>query len=113
MSTMRPFIVVIGVLLLVVGAIPIILGANEILVLNDCMSGGRLCVVRTDSGVCAQALCTIDPFYGQSSIEGIRGFAYSLIEIGAVVAIVGAGIAVIGARARLVPTVKKEAMAAQ
>ena len=108
MSAMRPFIVVIGILLLVVGAIPIILGTNEILVLNDCTSGGRLCIVRTSSGVCAQALCTIDPFYGQSSIEGIRGFAYSLIEIGAVVAIVGAGIAVIGARARLVPTTQKE-----
>src|SRR2546427_6951360 len=113
MSAMRPFIVVVGILLLVVGAIPIILGANEILALNDCTSGGRLCIVRTDSGLCGQTLCTIDPFYGQSSIEGIRGFAYSLIEIGAVVAIVGAGIAVIGARARLVPTVKKEAMAAQ
>src|SRR4029077_10412831 len=108
MATMRPFILVIGVLLLVVGAMPIILGANEVLVLNDCMSGGRLCIVRTNSGVCAQALCTVDPFYGQSSIEGIRGFAYSLIEIGAVVAIMGAGIAVIGGRARLVPTTKKE-----
>jgi len=105
---MRPFILVIGVLLLVVGAMPIILGANEVLVLNDCMSGGRLCIVRTNSGVCAQALCTIDPFYGQSSIEGIRGFAYSLIEIGTVVAIVGGGIAVIGAKARLVPTGQKE-----
>ena len=110
---MRPFIVVIGILLLVVGAIPIILGANEILVLNDCTNGGRYCIVRTGSGVCGQALCTIDPFYGQSSIEGIRGYAYSLIEIGAVVAIVGAGLAVIGARARLVLTSKKEVSAAQ
>jgi hypothetical protein len=105
---MRPFIVVIGILLLVVGAIPIILGANETLVLNDCTSGGRLCIVRTDSGACAQTICTIDPFYGQNSIEGIRGFAYSLIEIGAVVATVGAGIAVIGARARLISTTEKE-----
>ena len=110
---MRPFILVIGILLLVVGAIPIILGANEILVLNDCTSGGRLCIVRTDSGACAQAICTIDPFYGQSSIEGIRGFAYSLVEIGAVVAILGAVISIIGARARLIPTGRKEVSGAQ
>ena len=66
-----------------------------------------------ETGFVLKASGTIDPFYGQNSTEGIRSLAYSLIEIGAVVAIVGAEIAVIGTRARLVPTVKKEAMAAQ
>jgi len=97
----------------VAGSIPIILGTNEILALNDCASGGRFCFVRSGGGLCSADGCTIDPFYGATSIEGIRSLAYSLIEIGAVVAIVGAGVAVIGAKARLVPTVKKEVTATQ
>ena len=110
---MRLPLVVVGVVLLVVGSVPIILGTNEILALNDCASGGRFCVVRSGGGFCSPEFCYIDPFYGQSSIGGIRSLSYSLIEIGVVVAIVGAGIAVIGARARLAPTEKKEGGPAQ
>jgi hypothetical protein len=97
---MRLPLVVVGLALLVIGSIPIILGTNEILALNDCASGGRFCVVRSGSGVCTSDLCTIDPFYGQASIEGIRSLAYSLIEIGAVVAIVGMAATVIGGKAK-------------
>ena len=97
---MRLPLVVVGLALLVVGSIPIILGTNEILALNDCASGGRLCVVRSGSGFCGADFCTIDPFYGQASIEGIRSLAYSLIEIGAVVAIVGVAATMIGGKAK-------------
>ncbi len=95
--------VVVGLVLLVAGSIPIILGTNEILALNDCASGGRFCVVRSGNGFCGSDLCTIDPFYGQTSIEGTRSLAYSLIEIGAVVAIVGVAATVIGAKAKPIP----------
>jgi hypothetical protein len=97
---MRLPLVVVGLVLLVVGSVPIILGTNEILALNDCGSGGRLCVVRSGSGFCDVELCTIDPFYGQTTIEGTRSLAYSLIEIGAVVAIAGVVATVIGAKAK-------------
>jgi hypothetical protein len=93
-------IVVVGLALLVVGSIPIILGTNEILALNDCASGGRFCVVRSGGGFCSQEFCYIDPFYGQTSIGGIRSLAYSLIEIGAVVAIVGVATTLIGVKAK-------------
>jgi hypothetical protein len=76
------------------------LGTNEILALNDCASGGRFCVVRSGGGFCSQEFCYIDPFYGQTSIGGIRSLAYSLIEIGAVVAIVGVAATLIGVRAK-------------
>jgi hypothetical protein len=97
---LRLSLVVVGLALLVVGSIPIILGTNEILALNDCASGGRFCVVRSGGGFCSSELCTIDPFYGQASIEGIRSLAYSLIEIGAIVAIAGVAATVIGAKAK-------------
>jgi len=97
---MRLPLVVVGIALLVVGSIPIILGTNEILALNDCTSGGRVCVVRSGNGFCGSTLCTIDPFYGQTSMEGTRSLAYSLIEIGAVVVIVGVAATVIGAKAK-------------
>jgi hypothetical protein len=97
---MRLPLVVVGLVLLVVGSIPIILGTNEILALNDCASGGRLCVVRSGSGFCSADFCTIDPFYGQTSIEGTRSLAYSLIEIGAVVAIAGVAATLIGVKAK-------------
>jgi len=45
-------------------------------------------------------MCIRDRFYGQSSIGGIRSLAYSLIEIGAVVAIVGVAVALVGAKAK-------------
>src|SRR2546428_8176211 len=86
---MRLPLVVVGIALLVVGSIPIILGTNEILALNDCTSGGRVCVVRSGNGFCGSTLCTIDPFYGQPSMEGTRSLAYSLIEIGPVLGLVG------------------------
>ncbi len=97
---MRLPLVVVGLVLLVVGSIPIILGTNEILALNDCASGSRLCVVRSGGGFCSADFCTIDPFYGQASIEGTRSLAYSLIEIGAVVAIVGVASTLIGVKAK-------------
>jgi len=97
---MRLPLVIVGVALLVVGSVPIILGTNEILALNDCTSGGRFCVVKSGGGFCSPELCTIDLFYGQSSIGGIRSLAYSLIEIGAVVAIVGTAVALVGAKAK-------------
>src|SRR3989442_12808231 len=81
---MRLPLVVLGIALLVIGSMPIILGSNEILALNDCTSGNRACFVRSGDGFCGQNICTIDPFYGQGSIGGIRSLAYSLIEIGAV-----------------------------
>jgi hypothetical protein len=93
-------LVVLGIALLVIGSMPIILGSNEILALNDCTSGSRACFVRSGDGFCGQNICTIDPFYGQGSIGGIRSLAYSLIEIGAVVGIVGVAVAVIGARVK-------------
>ena len=93
-------LVALGIALLVAGSIPIILGTNEILALNDCASGGRFCFVRSGGGFCSADGCTIDPFYGQTSIGGIRSLAYSLIEIGAVVGIVGVGVAVVGVRVK-------------
>jgi hypothetical protein len=97
---MRVPLVAVGLALLVAGSIPIILGTNEILALNDCASGGRLCVVRSGSSFCSAEFCSIDPFYGQTTIEGTRSLAYSLIEIGAVVAIAGAAAILIGTRAK-------------
>ena len=97
---MRLPLVVLGIVLLVIGSMPIILGSNEILALNDCMSGGRACFVRSGEGFCGQNICSIDPFYGQSSIGGIRSLAYSLIEMGAVVGLAGAAMAVIGVRVK-------------
>ena len=93
-------LVALGIVLLVAASIPIILGTNEILALNDCASGGRFCFVRSGGGFCSADGCTIDPFYGATSIEGIRSLAYSLIEIGAVVAIVGVAATVIGEKAK-------------
>jgi hypothetical protein len=93
-------LVIVGIALLVVGSIPIILGSNEVLALNDCASAGRFCVVRSGGGFCSQEFCYIDPFYGQTSIGGIRSLAYSLIEIGAVVAIVGVATTLIGVKAK-------------
>lgn len=97
---MRLALVIVGIALLVAGSVPIILGTNEILALNDCASGGRLCIVRSGSGVCSSDLCTIDPFYSQTSIEGARSLAYSFVEIGAVLAIAGVAASVIGAKAK-------------
>ena len=97
---MRLPLVIVGVALLVIGSVPIILGTNEILALNDCTSGGRFCVVRSGGGFCSPEFCYIDPFYGQTSIGGIRSLAYSLIEIGAVGAIVGVAVTLIGAKAK-------------
>ena len=97
---MRLPLVVLGIVLLVIGFMPIILGSNEILALNDCTSGSRTCFVRSGDGFCGQNICTIDPFYGQGSIGGIHSLAYSLIEIGAVVGIVGVAVAVVGARVK-------------
>jgi hypothetical protein len=97
---MRVPLVAVGLALLVAGSIPIILGTNEILALNDCASGGRLCVVRSGGGFCSAEFCSIDPFYGQTTIEGTRSLAYSLIEIGAVVAIAGLALTLIGVKAK-------------
>ena len=97
---MRLPLVVLGIVLLVAGSVPIILGTNEILALNDCASGGRFCVVRSGGGFCGASVCTIDPFYGQTSIEGTRSLAYSLIEIGAVVELVGVAATAIGVKAK-------------
>src|SRR2546425_10986442 len=94
---MRLTLVVLGIALLVIGSMPIILGSNEILALNDCTSGSRTCFVRSGDGFCGQNICTIDPFYGQGSIGGIHSIAYSLIEIGAGVGVVGVAVAFCGA----------------
>src|SRR2546425_12107386 len=93
-------LVVLGIALLVIGSMPIILGSNEILALNDCTSGSRACFVRSGDGFCGQNICTIDPFYGQGSIGGIRSLAYSLIEIGAVVGIVGVAVGHFGGKGK-------------
>src|SRR2546425_2692016 len=98
---MRLTLVVLGIALLVIGSMPIILGSNEILALNDCTSGSRACFVRSGDGFCGQNICTIDPFYGQGSIGGIRSLAYSLIEIGAVVGIVGVAGGVFGGKGKI------------
>ena len=100
LKAMKLPLIVVGIALLVIGSIPIILGSNEILALNDCTSGNRACFVRTGEGFCGQNICTIDPFYGQTSIGGIRSLAYSTTEIGAVAGIVGVAIAVVGARVK-------------
>ena len=98
---MRLSLVLVGIALIVPGAVLIILGTNELLAVNDCSAGGyRYCVVRLGSGICNQYICTIDPFFGQNTLEGIRVLGYSLIEIGAVIAGAGVVLAVIGRRTK-------------
>jgi hypothetical protein len=100
---MKPPLVIIGIILLVSATVPIILGSNEVLALNDCSSGSRTCLVSYGGGgqgVCDRYFCYVSPFLGQDTVQGIRSVAYSLVEIGAVLAIIGVVTAVFGARSK-------------
>jgi hypothetical protein len=101
---MRISFMVVGLALLLSASVPIIIGSNELLAVNDCQStshGNCFVITGTNSaGECNSYGCAISPFYGVGTIEGIRSLAYSLIEIGALLAIVGGVIAVIGLRRR-------------
>ena len=90
-SRMRLPLIIVGLILLVSGSIPIILGANEVSALNSCQNS-QLCIVSSGGGgssVCNQFYCSISPFYGADTIQGVRSLANSMIEIGIVIAVVG------------------------
>jgi hypothetical protein len=95
--------VALGVVVLVSGLVPIIVGANEITAINTCQSARYGCSVNSpkypNTGACDLAYqCSISQFYGADTVTGIRSLAYSLIEIGVVAAVLGGAIAFIGAR---------------
>ncbi len=106
---MRLALVIIGVILLVSGSIPIILGENEALALNSCQNS-RVCVVSsggTGSSACDPFYCSVSPFYGSDTVQGVRSLANSLIEIGIVFVVVGGAIGIVGVR----PKQRQEAKA--
>ncbi|OLD02162.1 hypothetical protein AUG19_06680 [archaeon 13_1_20CM_2_54_9] len=99
---MRLPLIIVGFILLVSGSIPIILGANEVSALNSCQNS-QFCIVSSGGGgssVCNQFYCSISPFYGVETIQGVRSLADSLIEIGIVILVVGGAITVIGLRSK-------------
>jgi hypothetical protein len=104
-------VVVFGIVLLMSGLVPIIIGSNEIAAVNTCQSARYGCSVNSpkypNTGACDLAYqCSISQFYGADTVTGIRSLAYSLVEIGVVAAVLGAAVVFIGARHSLKVTAK-------
>ncbi len=97
---MRLPLIIVGVILIASGSIPVILGANEVLALNSCQDS-QICVVSSGGGgssACNQYYCSVSPFYGSDTVQGIFSLADSLIEIGIVLVIIGGAICFLGVR---------------